>query len=262
MDGPSFASDRERELAELRERAYGPHPDIQDDSVALSRLRELEEAHTRPRDPTDTDGAAAAVAGSGSQPASANRVSTADGHAADSVRVTGASPVDDPLHLSSDSRLAWPRLAPMQYRLVLLAACAVVIVLALAFGVTWFVQPHPDAMLRPTETSADDERTLYAGALGELDSTTVRAFESYRGIEPFVGMNARGWTCLIAINRENRILFGMNCPPPGADPFIEIPVLANRDDYFENVFPEGTVIRLTLHNDRVNVLLHQAPQGD
>ena len=262
MDGSSFSSDLERELSELRARAYGPHPDIQDDPGALSRLFELEEAHSRSRDPTVADVRPAAVAATGSQPVGANAVSTADERPAESLTGRDESPVDDSRRLSSDSRMSWPRLAAMQYRRVLLAACALVILLALAIAVTWFVQPHPDATLRSTETSADDERTLYAGALGGFDSTTVRAFESYQGIEPFVAVNARGWRCLIAINFESHILFGMNCPPPGADPFIEIPVLANRDDYFEDVLPEGTVIRLTLQDDQVRVFLHRAPQDD
>ncbi|QKJ19929.1 hypothetical protein [Microbacterium hominis] len=66
----------DRELAELRERAYGPHADIFGDSTALRRLRELEISHALdlgldPREippvpaspaPADTGGAAEAPA--------------------------------------------------------------------------------------------------------------------------------------------------------------------------------------------------------
>ena len=47
MDGPATVSAEERELRELRARAYGPHADIQRDPAALARLTELEAARVR-----------------------------------------------------------------------------------------------------------------------------------------------------------------------------------------------------------------------
>ncbi len=55
MDASSPPSDAERELDELRRRAYGPHPDIQNDPAALARLTELEAARTEsPRSKAST----------------------------------------------------------------------------------------------------------------------------------------------------------------------------------------------------------------
>ena len=42
---PSRLSDAERELNDLRARAYGPKPDIEADPAAIARLIELETAH-------------------------------------------------------------------------------------------------------------------------------------------------------------------------------------------------------------------------
>ncbi len=44
MDGIPTPADVERELGELRARAYGPGSDIRDDPAALARLTELEAA--------------------------------------------------------------------------------------------------------------------------------------------------------------------------------------------------------------------------
>lgn len=261
MDGPSSPSDLERELSELRSRAYGPLPDIEDDPEALARLRELEEAHTRSAVLTDADARAPAMASAGSRLVHVGAVLTAEEADTDSTAAAGRTQAADPPDQVSDSQVPLRRLtAP---RRVMLTAGAVVIVLALAYAVTWLFQPHPDATLRPIETSVGDEVPgLYAIAFREVDSSTLRAYESYRGLEPLVAVNERGWPCLIAISLENRIFFGINCPPPGADPFIEIPVLADRDDFFGGEIPEGSVIRLILRDDVVSVFLHPAPPAD
>ena len=66
MDASSPPSDAERELNELRARAYGPHPDIQADPAALARLTELEAAHiASPPDGADTEIGAPAAAADG-----------------------------------------------------------------------------------------------------------------------------------------------------------------------------------------------------
>ena len=47
MDEAPTSPDLERELRDLRARAYGPDSDIQDDPVALARLAELEARRAR-----------------------------------------------------------------------------------------------------------------------------------------------------------------------------------------------------------------------
>jgi hypothetical protein len=260
MDDPALRPDLERELSELRARAYGPHPDIQDDPAALSRLRELEEAHIRsvmPKDAVVLEPAGAIV---GSKLVHGEAVSGPT-HATDSATESGVRQGTDPLGLSRGSHVSRRRLTTSRRAMV--SAGAVVIVLAVASAVTWVVQPHPDATLRPTSSTVDDEvPVLYAEALRQVDSSTLLAYESYRGLEPLVGVNGQGFPCLAAINLEEHVFFGVSCTPPGVDPWIEVTVLANRDDFFEDEFPEGSVIRLTLHHDVVEVFVHPAPQAD
>ena len=52
MDAPPLSSERKRELAELRSRAYGPDADIHLDANALARLRELEDMARADAPPT------------------------------------------------------------------------------------------------------------------------------------------------------------------------------------------------------------------
>ena len=261
MDGLSSPPDLEHELSELRARAYGPLPDIQDDPAALARLRELEEAHTRSAAMTDADARAPAMAAAGPRLVHVGAFLAAEAAGTDSTAAGGRTRAADPLDEVSASQVPPRRLTAS--RRVMLTSAAVVIVLALAYVVTWLLQPHPDATLRPIETSVGDEVPgLYAIAFREVDTSTLRAYESYRGLEPLVAVNERGWVCLIAINLEDRVFFGIDCPPPGADPFIEVPVLAGRDDFFEGEVPEGSVIRLILHDDVVSVFLHPAPPAD
>ena len=49
MTGSRLSPDAERELRDLRIRAYGPNPDIGSDPAALARLAELEAAHASAR---------------------------------------------------------------------------------------------------------------------------------------------------------------------------------------------------------------------
>src|SRR4051794_33631189 len=55
MDAPPLSSERRRELAALRTRAYGPDADIDRDADALARLIELEElSRTEAPEPVGT----------------------------------------------------------------------------------------------------------------------------------------------------------------------------------------------------------------
>jgi len=142
----------------------------------------------------------------------------------------------------------------------MLAAGVLAIALVLALAVTWIVQPRPDATLRLIETSVEDQVAQRFGqAFQEVDSSTLQAHEAYLGIEPFSGVNEQGFPCLAAINLEEGVFFDVNCTPPGVDPSIEIVVLANRDDILADEFPAGSIIRLTLRHDVMNVIVHPAP---
>ena len=58
---PSRMSDAERELNDLRARAYGPKPDIEADPAAIARLIELEAAHVGAATPVNATRPSAAV---------------------------------------------------------------------------------------------------------------------------------------------------------------------------------------------------------
>jgi hypothetical protein len=111
MDAPTLSSDRLRELAVLRSRAYGPDADIDRDADALARLVELEElARAEVLDPASADQPAATPRLPGASDATAS--STAAGQAATAVidKTDDAAPA-----VPGAETAPWPRGGACRY---------------------------------------------------------------------------------------------------------------------------------------------------
>ena len=256
MDASSPPSDTERELDELRTRAYGPQPDIHNDPAALARLTELEAAHTESfLKGVDTESGGQAEAADG-------------GPAADSVRTLSEAVRPDsagvaPVVASKEGR---PRSSAHRFNGTLarrFVAGALVTVVALGYTVAWLDGPDPDATLRPTAGGADELVLSMLERLGaESDTSGMRGYQTYRGYEPWFFMERQGFQCLMLIHVESLTVDGANCVPPDVDLFADIgewPYFGN--DFFEDL-PDGSVIRFHYRGDWVDVFLYRASEVD
>lgn len=256
MDTSSPPSGAERELDELNRRAYGPHPDIQNDPAALSRLTELETARTEsPLTGVDTE--------------TGGHTEASDGEpAADAVWTESEADRPDaaagfaPLVASSEGPLR-----TFSHRLIgtsarRLVAGALVALVALAYTVAWLVRPHPDATLRPIADGADDLVLLMTEIVGAQDPSSMRGYQTYRGYEPWFFVERQGWQCLMLVHVASRHVEGGNCVPPEVDLFAdtdEWPFFGK--DSVEDL-PDGSIIRFHYRGDSVDVFRYPGSAAD
>ncbi len=248
MDVPAIGSDTGGELAELRRRAYGPHPDIEDDPAALARLIELEAAQHRSNAPVEP--MASPVAAPVAEPAGTAATVTAT--------LTDDDPVPPPRHVPSAPTRRWGLIA-----LAVGAAIALTGVLA-AVAVT--SDPPPDAVMRPTGDVPDIVLLRLLAGEGQprpddapgasemqIDLTTLRAFGTYLEVEVWSATNAFGSPCLIGVHRATDDVVARRCMPAGADLFMDMPWDVLHDDVVRRALPEGEVLRFFLRPDAVDV---------
>ncbi|UZX04768.1 hypothetical protein F8G81_20845 [Arthrobacter sp. CDRTa11] len=255
MDPSSPRSDAQRELDELRRRAYGPHPDIQSDPAALARLAELEAARTAsPHAVTGTD-----VRGPAAAPDS--------GSVAHSTRTTFIDERPDPatsIAPVAESRigwtsLTWRRLTATRARRYSFVAGALAVFLAGVFAVAWTATPHPDATLHPIADEADGVVLSVLGFLGaDEGQSSFRGYQPYRGVEPWFSVDGQGFQCFMIIDRSGPRVDGANCVPPGVDLFADINGdFLSVDDGRERL-PNGSIFRFHYRGDTVEVFRYPA----
>ena len=139
---PSRPSDAERELNDLRARAYGPEPDIEADPAAIARLIELETAHVAAATPVNV-------------PASVdNRAADAaptSAPARDSVAASPAAPKAEPTipttSREGSARSLWQRATLTLSREWFVLGS--IVVAAILGSAAWLLAPHPDGTLHP-----------------------------------------------------------------------------------------------------------------
>jgi hypothetical protein len=223
----------ERERRDLLSRAYGPHPDIQDDPAALARLAELESAHR---------------VGHASAAASGEAVER--GHPEPVEDVVAAHERVEPAAISGGSRVR---------RRWIVGGSLLFVGVVLA-GVIWNAV-RPEATLHPTGI-APDTNTFSAVALAplaEVDDTTLRGFESYLGLEPWLAENAQGSRCLMMLQAST--MWGIRCAPPEADLMIDIGSWPLDPGSPASGLAPGSVLRFQLRGDAIDVSLFVANGG-
>ena len=248
MDEPSASTPAERELRELRERAYGRHPDIEGDPVAVARLVELEAA----RAGVDAPPPQAADATASIDP---NPPSTMPPTPAASAAVTMTASTD------GAGQSFWRRTGTTRSGRTWLIAGGLVAVLALVYVVVgWAVGPHPVATLQATsgEPDAQVNRRLDWVLDLRVDTTTLRGFEDYRGLEIWAAEDVYGSPCLIVIDPSIDRPLGDECTPPDADLFTDATVLRLTEGEYGEDLPAGSVIRFHHRGDTVDVYLFPA----
>ena len=250
MDGPPIPADDERELRELRARAYGRDADLFDDPVGLARLAELENRRAAQATAARIDGEAASRAEAEVPPDAAL---PPDAAPSATGRPSAAS--------------GWRRVVSERSREIWLGAGAGVVVVAIGWGVAWLGEPRPTATLSSTAGRADEEvLALVAEPAGwfDIDTTRLRAYETYRGVEPWSARDEFGNPCLLLIDRAADEVLEAACTPQEVRLIADIGAWpADVSDYaFAEGLPDGTVIRFQHRGDTVDVSLIIAPGGD
>jgi hypothetical protein len=250
MDEYGPPPEREQELRELQARAYGPHPDIQDDPDALARLAALESAHVSEHAvarPTEL---------AWHEPVQATPETT--------VAVEAPTPLevavfDEPV----PRRSVWQNAAAMPPRRLWLIVGSLAAMTALVYAVSWFAPQQPDATLQPTGVEADSSAlsAVSYAPLAEVDVSTMRGYEPYRGLTMWVAENAQGSRCLLGT--EGSTLHGIKCAPPEAELMIDFGAypLDYTATYMDGL-ADGTVIRFRLNGDSVDAYLYPPPSAD
>jgi hypothetical protein len=255
MDAPALSVDEARELAALRQRAYGPGSGIAPEAIA--RLEELEAAsrhaspvqsaaalvqtptetarstardHPATEDPSDSDGAGEAAAASASREGRADATGDA-GH-------TGRAP---------NTTVRW-----------IVGGGAVLVILliaAIVWGVTQITGTRSDITLAVVPTEADTGRA--AGQEGFLNSygvdlESITQFEDYRALTAWSAPTDSGGRCLVVDAAE----FGtidVRCTPRGLDPIVDVMIWEGMPTGMMGGLPPGSVIRFVLEGDSVLV---------
>lgn len=262
MDASSPSSDAERELHELRRRAYGPHPDIQADRAASARLAELETARTG--HPPEGDGTKthkpAAAADSAPVADVARTVSGADQWDTAAGIAPAVTSSNDPSRSRWHS--IWHYATATRTRRSWFVAGALVVLFALAYAVEWIIGPHSDATLHPTEDEADDVVFLMLDVLGaDVDRSSLRGYEPYRGVEPWFFVDRQGLQCFMIIDRSGPTVDGANCVPPGVELFADIGAWPLLGDESMEGLPDGSIIRFQYRGDSVDAFLYPASEA-
>lgn len=242
MDEPS-ADAYADELNELRKRAYGPDPDIQDDAGALARLIELEAARSRPIPSVRVLEAPTAEAA-----ATAPILVT--------IPATQKSP--PPRDTAPAPTRRWGLIA-----LTVGAAIAATGTLA-AVVMAW--EPPPDAVLHPTGDEPDEQLLELLEGEGapatastpgasemQIEPSTLRAFGTYREVEVWSATNTFGSPCVIGVHRATEDVVARRCMPAGADLFMDVYWDVAHGDDVRRALPEGQVLRFFLRAYAVDV---------
>jgi hypothetical protein len=265
---PSRPSDAERELNELRARAYGPEPDIEADPAAIARLIELEAAHVAAATPVNVTASVDSPAADATPaaPPARNSVSTSPAaQKAESMIPT----------TSRGGRSLWQRATLTLSREWFVIGT--IVVAAILGSAAWLLAPHPnatqqptdgaaphpDATLEPTELESDGFIEMLIAEAEDPDLATLRRFESYHDIDVWsvrVSSVENGvGTCLIALDRMGSGRFQYECLPTGLELILHMSVVAEDEFGFGDWLPDDSVISLHLRENRVDVFVHSPP---
>jgi hypothetical protein len=235
MDAAPLTSDRMRELAELRSRAYGPDADIERDEDALARLIELEElARTDAPVPADADSDAPA---SVVAPAPPTAVVVDDG------ALTDAAPAP---------RRAWWRRIPVA-AIVALAAMAG---LGVGLALPALTQPQPAAVLRPAPFV--DGVELDFRMYGIPAESPVR-YEPFRTFEVWSGQTREGSICVVVTSAVGEWLTS-GCAPEPLSPTADIVFSPGMREVEGFDLAEGSVVRFQLRGDVMEVWIAETDE--
>jgi hypothetical protein len=140
-------------------------------------------------------------------------------------------------------------------------AGALVVLLAVAYTVTWLVGPHPDATLDATSEKADAVVFSLIDFLGgDADRSTIRGYQSYGRFQPWFLVDLQGMHCFMIVDRATFTVDGANCVPPGVDLFADIGAWPYFGDFLIEDVPDGSIVRFRYRGDSVQVYVYPASE--
>lgn len=238
MDAPPLTSERKRELAELRTRAYGPDADIEFDANALARLIELEDlvrsdavapvAVTERRDDPRPARAAAEATVSGSAAAADDRVSA----------VTAAR--------------AWWRRVPVWAVAVGTAAIGLVVGLT----VPALMSPHPTTTLHPAPIEgAELDFQMYG-----IEADAPVRYQSFHDLEVWSAETEQGSVCIV-VTTASAEWMAAGCAPEPLIPTADINIYPGIRPIDGLELSDGSVVRFVLRDDVMEVWIAETAEG-
>jgi hypothetical protein len=235
MDAAPLTSERMRELAELRSRAYGPDADIERDEDALARLIELEElARTDAPAPADADPDVPASPAAHSSPIAV---------------VVHDAPADAP----PAARRPWWRRIPVA-AIVALAAMAG---LGVGLAVPALSRPQPAAVLRqaPFVDGVELDFRMY----GIPAESPVR-YEPFRTFEVWSGQTREGSICVVVTTAVGEWL-ASGCAPEPLSPTADIMFTPGMREVEGFDLAQGSVVRFQLRGDVIEVWIAETDEA-
>ncbi len=236
MDAPRATSERTRELAELRSRAYGPDADIDRDADALARLIELEDLAR-----TDAPAAEADGPEQGGSPEAAPAAPTPPEAAEDRDEKRAATP-----------RPWWRRTPVWAY--IAVAAC---IGLGVGLAMPALAPPHPVATLRqaPPADGVELDFDMY----GIPAESPVR-YEPFRDLGVWSAVTEQGSTCVV-ITAGDEEWMAAGCAPAPLNPTADITYYPGMRGIEGLELSDGSVVRFILRGDVMEVWLAETDEA-
>lgn len=223
MGAPSSSSERTRELAELRSRAYGPDADIDRDADALARLIELEEL-------VRVDGPEAVVGTILDDPTPAD-AKRADAKPADAT--------DTP-----DAREPWWRRLPLRAYIL----GALVVGLFVGWAVPALLAPHPVTTLQQAPI---DGAPLDFQMYGIQAVAPVR-YQSFHDLEVWSARTEQGALCIVVTTDAGEWITA-GCAPEPLKPTADVNFFAGMRPIDGLELPDGSVLRFVLNGAAMEV---------
>lgn len=262
MDAPPLSSDRKRELAELRSRAYGPDADIHLDANALARLRELEDmaradapddiADAHPHDEPAAEPAASVVPnGSHAAAAPADPADPAESSPF-SAPPPDSPNADETIADESTARPRWWR------RLPTWAFVAVAAAVGLAVGLVLpaLMPPRPVATLRPAPLdSAELDFQMYG-----IQAVSPVRYEPFHDLEVWSAETRQGSMCIVVTTNTAEWMTA-GCAPEPLKPSADITYYPGMRPIDGLELPDGSVVRFILRDDVMEVWIAETTEG-
>ncbi len=249
MDATALGPEEARELAALRQRAYGPHPDIAADAAALARLAALESASHPVTVPAPSPRSERPAPATDAAPPVARDAWVPQEPAAPAPPRVTRTPLRRRLRDAAASAKGW-----IARRRMVAIAVAFVLVVAIAWGGAQLAAPQSDRSLGRIPAGVDGERLARQGFLDAAGVTVaeVQRFEAYESLQVWVVLADTGDRCLV-IDADRYGVLGFNCTPAGLDPVIDLRVWRGMREQVFGDLPPDSFLRFEHIGSRVHV---------
>jgi hypothetical protein len=268
MEPPDEPSDTQRELRELRVRAYGPAADIERDPVAIARLVELESLHRQAR----------ATTGPPQGAPERMRVAPPPRPSPAAANVIDHTPL--PLSVSSSSATAdsvtpgsslWQRALTTRGGRLLLGIAAGVATSVLIYGAHWLTTPRPVATLHPAAAVSEggagtldrwievsNESDLFISLT--IDQRTLTPYGTFRGVEVWSAVDELDNPCLVLVDESSQRTLEGVCTPRSGELIADVGAWPRLDDDFARGLAAGTVFRFQQRGATIDAFVIEPPR--